>query len=275
VKRVFYAGIVLLGLVLSGNLLTYTLQFHVIFRPEKLDAALPFDFEDPYEEVWLHTPAKGRIHALWFHAPETCSPRGVVLYFHGNAGALDRWGDIFRQQFRDYGCDLFIMDYRRFGKSQGPVSEKAFYADALAAYDFLEARYRPEDMVIYGRSMGTGLASHVAAHRKAREVVLETPFASMPDLFYTYYPFLPRLFLFQFRLDNRHWLASVRDPITILAGNEDYVTPLRCANRLRPSLKAQDRFVVIEGAGHHDLADFPAFRKEMDRILGRPSVPLD
>lgn len=269
-KRLFHTALILVSLLLAGNLLTYALQFHVIFQPERLARDFRFDFGDPFEEVTLYTPYRGRIHGLWFRQPES---KGVVLYFHGNAGALDRWGNIYREQFRDYGYDLLITDYRKFGKSQGPVSEAAFQADALAAYDLLASQYPADAIILYGRSMGTGLASYVAAHRRAAHLVLETPFSSMPDLFYTYYPFLPRLFLFQFRLDNRRRLRDVPFPVTILAGDEDYVTPLRCARKLIPSLKEGDRFVTLAGGNHQNLRNFPAFHEAMRRIFGLPALP--
>lgn len=271
-KRFFYLSLILLSLLLAGNLLTFALQFHVIFQPDRLAPDFRFVFDDPFEEVVLYTPYRGRIHGLWFRQDNS---RGVVLYFHGNAGALDRWGKIYREQFRDYGYDLIIMDYRQFGKSQGPVSEAAFFGDALAFYDHLASHYSADAIILYGRSMGSGMAAYVAAHRRAAHLVLETPFSSMPDLFYTYYPFLPRLFLFQFRLDNTHWLQRVPFPVTVLAGDADYVTPLRCARKLEPSLKEGDRFVALPGGGHHNLRDLPEFWLEMDRVFGAASNGAD
>ncbi|MCO6486651.1 MAG: alpha/beta fold hydrolase [Saprospiraceae bacterium] len=266
-KKIFLAMAVVSGLWLLGNLLTYGLQFPIIFRPDRLDREFRFAWEYPFEEVWMRTPREGKIPALWFQPEGTTSPKGVVLYFHGNSGALDRWGHIYEQQFRARGFDVFIPDYRRFGKSRGPVSEEAFFTDALAAYDTLRVRYPSEKIILYGRSMGSGMASYVAAHRPAAHLVLETPFSSMPDLFYTYYPFLPRLFLFRFRLDNRLWVSRVPYPVTVLAGSKDRVVPLRCARRLTVSLKPDDRFVVIDGAGHNNLRNFPAFHKAMDDVF--------
>jgi len=255
-----------LGLLLLGNLFTYVLQDLFIFRPDKLTSGHEFHFEADYEELSLCGKAGGRLNALWFHLPKKQQCRGVVLYFHGNSGNLARWGNLYHFFFR-FGYDFFVCDYRGFGKSRGPRTEALLYDDARLMYEYLRRFYPPEKIIIFGRSIGSAMACRLASEMPARSLVLETPFASMRDLFYTYYPFLPRLFLFKYIFPNREYLPRVSYPVYIFQGTADFIVPERCAARLRPALKPADRFITIEMGRHNDLMIYDRYHRQMDEIL--------
>ncbi|NNF02550.1 MAG: alpha/beta fold hydrolase, partial [Bacteroidia bacterium] len=196
IKALIILLVVIVVLFIIGNLWTYPFQQYFIFRPEKLNAEYKFKFEYPFEEINLKTKGGGLINALLFRTQEQ-ERKGVVLYFHGNADNNQRWGTLY-PQYVYAGYDLFIMDYRGFGKSRGKVSQRLMYRDALSCYDYVSKLYKAEDIIIYGRSLGTTMACYVASKENARVLILETPFYSMKDLFYCYYPLLPRLFVFKF-----------------------------------------------------------------------------
>lgn len=263
-----YAVAFLVGLLLLGNLFTRILQDFFIFRPRKLGASYRFAFEVPFREVSLTGKRKGLINALWFKVPgPEVRSKGVLLYFHGNSGNLVRWGNLYRFFFR-FGYDFFISDYRGFGKSRGPRSEQLMYEDALEVYRYVSRFYPPEKIVIFGRSLGSAPACRLAAEQPVRMLILETPFASMRNLFYTYYPFLPRLFLFKYVFPNRRMLKKVSCPVFIFQGTDDIIVPMRCAARLKPVLKPTDRFYTIPMGRHNDLMIYDEYHRGMEEVLG-------
>ena len=111
------------------------------------------------------------------------------------------------------------------------------------------------------------MAGYLAAHAEAKLLILETPFSSMKDLFYAYYPCSPKVFLFRFSFPTHKYIARVSYPILILQGTDDWVVPLKCAEKLKPHLKKSDRFLVIKGGTHNDLAVFDSYQKEIDKWL--------
>ncbi len=249
-----------------GNLFTGPLQHWFIFRPKKLPQAHAFQFEAPFEELFLDAPHKGRLNALWFKADAPA--KGVVLYFHGNAGSLERWGHL-HHFFVRQGYDFLVYDYRGYGKSTGKRSQKIMYDDAMAFYRFARNHYAPDKIVLYGRSLGSVFASRVASEQAARMLVLETPFYSLTDLFYTYYPFLPRAFYLRYRFSNARSLRRVEMPVAIFQGTEDLIVPYRSAARLKRLLKTGDQFYTVPGASHNNLLFYDIYNRKMEEILNR------
>jgi predicted alpha/beta-fold hydrolase len=158
--KVFYITfIILMTLLFIGNLMTYPLQHFFVFRPIELAPDYEFKFKNSFEEVNLKTDDGGIINALHFKEP---GPKDVILYFHGNTGSLMRWAEL-NDKFRKLGYDLFIMDFQSFRKSTGPMSEKAFYNDAKQCYQHVVKQYDVNEIITYGRSMGSFPASYLAS----------------------------------------------------------------------------------------------------------------
>jgi hypothetical protein len=237
-----------------------------LFRPVKLPENHRFEFDAPFEELWFDTPDAQRLNALFFPtgAPEK---RGVVLYFHGNKDHLQRWG-AYHREFTARGYDFLIPDYRGYGKSSGAPDEQAFFDDATMVFKWLRERYAPEQIVLYGRSLGTGMATYLAARQVARSVVLETPFNHIRGLIsshlfekidITYEP------VCSFRNDEH--LAQTSMPVLIFHGTRDRVVPYGSAAALKRYLKPEDVFVTIEGGSHHNLGEFPQYQDYLNRWL--------
>ena len=265
----FSALIAVLVALALGNLFTLVLQEYFIFRPERLPQDYTFIFQKPYEELFIQSPHKGRLNALWFRQDQQPTTRGVILYFHGNAGSLRRWGHL-HYFFARLGYDFFTYDYRGYGKSRGPRTEAIMYEDARAVYDFIRPHYPPDKIVIFGRSLGSAFATWLAVHVEARLLVLETPFASMRRLFRAYFPILPPVFRYKFLFSNHRWLKKVSLPVYIFQGDEDLVVPFRVAAALIPSLKPGDRFFRIEGGSHNNLLYYDKYVAEIEKILEPP-----
>ncbi|MBK6903574.1 MAG: alpha/beta fold hydrolase [Saprospirales bacterium] len=261
-----YLLIALVVALALGNFFTMVIQDFFIFRPERLREDYSYVFEKPYEELFIQSPDKGRLNALWFRQDQRPKTRGVILYCHGNRGSLRRWGHL-HYFFARLGYDFFTYDYRGFGKSRGRRTESILYEDARAVYDFVRAHYPPEQIVIFGRSMGSAFASWLAGRVEARLLILETPFASMRRVFRAYFPFMPPVFRYKYLFPNHRWLRSVSIPVYIFQGDEDLVVPFRVAAALKPVLKPGDRFFRIEGGSHNDLLYYDKYLVEMEKIL--------
>ena len=206
------------------------------------------------QEITL-TTADGETLIAWYRAPAEGRP--LILYFHGNGGALRYRVDRFRELTAP-GDGLVALSYRGYGGSTGRPSEQGLIDDARAAYDFAIKRYPADRIVLWGESLGSGVAVALAAERKVARIVLEAPFLSAVDVAAGVYPYLPVRWLMkdQFRSDLR--VAKVTAPVLILHGDRDAVVPIASGQLLYKLITAPKRFVRVAGAGHEDLGHFGA-----------------
>ena len=245
--------------------LSVYLQKKALFRPVRLEADYCFRFSEPFEEHYFATPDGERLNGLFFPAPGAYR-RGVVLYFHGNRDNLQRWGAMHRD-FTDLGYDFFAPDYRGYGKSTGEPEEKTLYADARLIYKWLRKKYAPGEIVLYGRSLGTGMACYLAAQVPARMLVLETPFDNIRGLLTSHLrknalPFEPA-----FEFPNHAFLGKTTMPVLIFHGTRDRLVPYSSAASLQVCLKPGDEFVTIEGGSHNNLPSFQKYRERLQHWL--------
>lgn len=243
----------------------YLLQERFIFVRFRLGQRYRFSFPYPYEERWLDAPDGARTHALHFPVEK---PRGVVIYFHGNTGSLRRWGKL-APRFTRRGYAVLMPDPRGYGKSRGRLSEKALQADALAWYDHLRESWAEEDIVVYGRSLGSGLATPVAAARSPRMLLLETPFANLYDVARYYLAILPYRLLLRYTFRNDLAIRRVRCPVRIFHGKRDTVVPYHSALKLYSLVPSNvDREMLTFPKGHHsDLSRFVRFNRTLTLLL--------
>jgi fermentation-respiration switch protein FrsA (DUF1100 family) len=149
--------------------------------------------------------------------------------------------------------DTFLLDYRGYGKSEGSPDEAGTYADARAAHGWLVARgVSPERLVLFGESLGSGVATQLATEVKARALVLESPFTSVPDMARAVYPFLPLWPLVRTRYDTVSKVGKLRMPLLVLHGERDEVVPFAQGRRVFEAAPGPKRFFAIPGAGHND-----------------------
>jgi uncharacterized protein len=242
-------AVVYLGIVA----LMYFAQRSLMYFPETLRTAPTQAGLPQAEEVVLDT-ADGERVIVWHIAPRGDQP--VVLYFHGNGGALRYRVDRYRALTED-GTGLVLLSYRGYGGSSGRPSESGLIEDARAAYAFATQRYPMARLVLWGESLGTGVAVAIAAEKAGEKnvarVVLEAPFASAVSVAASVYPFVPVRFLMkdQFRSDLR--IRNVTVPVLIVHGDRDTVIPIESGERLYSLIEGPKRFLRIPGAGHEDL----------------------
>ncbi|MEM9324521.1 MAG: alpha/beta fold hydrolase [Bacteroidota bacterium] len=261
IKTVIVIGLVVYLLL---ALAVYVFQERFIFLGEPISQDHVYSFRAPFEEQRFEMPDGGEINSLYFEAED---PKGVVFYHHGNGGELPRWGEV-SYFFLNQGYDFFIYDYRGYGKSTGKRSEKALLDDAQILYERLTTRWSEEQIVVYGRSLGSGPASYVAGRNHPVMLILETPFFSLQEMAARYFPFLPSGQLVRYRFPNSAYLSEARTEIHIFHGTEDQVVPYESGHRLFEALsKETAHFYTVEGANHGNLLDFVTYRAGITRIL--------
>jgi fermentation-respiration switch protein FrsA (DUF1100 family) len=206
------------------------------------------------EEVTIET-ADGEKLVAWYVPAAEGKP--VVVYFHGNGGALVDRLNRFRGLIAN-GNGLLALSYRGYGGSSGSPSEEGLLADAAAAYAFAAARYPASRIAVFGESLGTGVAIWLAATSPVARVLLQAPYTSIADIAATAYPFLPVWLLLKdtYRSDER--VGRVTAPVLILHGERDGVVPIRYGERLYALIRAPKKFVRFPEGGHVDLDQYGA-----------------
>ena len=236
--------------------LLYTLQRRLIFHPGSLTTYYQFRTEAGAKEIMLTTVDGERINGLFFRNDHP----DVILYFHGNAGDLSGWQYV-SDDFTSLGFNFMIIDYRGYGKSSGKISEKGLYHDGEAAFDFLiKNGFSPGNIIVYGRSMGSGVAVHVAANRKCKGLILESPFSSLSRLGNEKLPlFFPSVYI-RFRFDNLLKINRVECPIILLHGTHDELIPDSHSRRLFAKIKGKKKMIIVDRGSHNDLHTFEQYK---------------
>jgi len=236
-------------------------QESLLFRPEVLATSTVLAQEADVHEREVAVPG-ARLSLLELRLP---SPKGVVLFLHGNGGSLRTWF-VNVDFYRRANFDLVMPDYRGYGKSSGRVeSEGQLHADVAAVWKDVAERYRGKRVVVYGRSLGTGLAAALAAEIGPDLTILVSPYSSMRDLARLHYPWVPG-FVLRYPLRTDLSIARIRSPILLVHGERDELVPISHSERLH-TLAPRATLVAIAGAGHNDLQGFPAYREAVSRAL--------
>ncbi len=240
---VFYAGLVGLLYLMQRSLM----YFPYTARIEPAAVGFP-----QAEELTLDTPDKERI-VVWHVAPQ--SERPVLLYFHGNGGSLAGRAQKYAALTRD-GLGLVALSYRGYGGSTGTPTEAGLMTDALTAYRFAAEKHGAGRIVLWGESLGTGVAVALAENNPVFKIVLEAPFTSTADIAASIYPIVPVRLLMkdQFRSDEK--IGNVKAPVLVLHGERDTIVPIRFGERLFERITAPKRFIRFPEGQHEWLEKF-------------------
>jgi uncharacterized protein len=243
----------------------FYLQERFLFHPEKLSNAYVYHFDVPFEEVNIPINNTDTVNMIKFF-PTDSVRKGVVVYFHGNRQNVERYAK-FAGSFTRHGYEVWMGDYPGFGKTTGERTEKKMYEQALQVQKMAAAKYGKDSIILYGKSLGTGIAAYVASQSNNKRLILETPYYSIPSLFSCYAPIYPNSKMSTYKIPSNEYLADVNYPISIFHGTEDGVIPYRNAARLKKILKPADEFITIEKGTHHNLATFDLYKKKLDSLL--------
>lgn len=246
--------------------LFYGYQQYFFFRPNFLGAQHKFNFVEgvKFNESKLSFDKETIIDVVQFQPKDTA--KGVVLFFHGNRANIEHYSS-YAPYFTNKGYECWMPDYPGYGRSTGELNIDVLEKLSVQLYKMARAKYKPGQIIIYGKSLGTGIASYLASQRDCRDLILETPYYSLASVAANYLFFMPVHRLIKYNLDTYKYLDDVTAPITILHGDKDELIPLTNSASLVTHMKPADAFYVIKNGRHNNLAGFELYRKVIDSVL--------
>jgi pimeloyl-ACP methyl ester carboxylesterase len=253
----------ILGLYLVIGVVLTLFQKKFIFHPEPLEADYVFKYDIPFEEISIRINEKQTLSAMLFKADK---PKGIVIYFHGNARNISKYGNKARLML-ERGYSVLMMDYPTYGKTTGELTETAIYDNALHMYEVARKFYPRDSIIIYGRSLGTAVAAQLAAVRDCKRLVLEAPYFNMTEMAMRLVPLYPYAYMLDFKFPTNEYLLKVTAPVVIIHGTDDKTIPIGSGQKLEKLFKTGDQFITIPGADHNNLEKFPDYLKALDVAL--------
>jgi fermentation-respiration switch protein FrsA (DUF1100 family) len=256
-KRAFVSNLISIVAMAAGVyvlvvLLVYAGQSRLLYFPNIPSRTLgpgPDSIGLAYQPVELLTDDGVRLDA-WFVPARV--PRGVVLFFHGNAGNISHRLDSLKI-FHDLSLSTLIFDYRGYGRSQGKASEEGTYRDAEAAWRYLtvERRIPASRIILFGRSLGAAIAARLASRQQPAALIIESGFVSVPELAGRLYPWLPVRWLARFKYATSTHLKHLSVPVLIIHSRDDEIIPFDQGRSLFESAHEPKHFMELRG-GHND-----------------------
>ncbi len=235
-------------------------QERILFLPDKLPADYVFG---QGEEVNIEVEKGILLNCLWLKEPKA---RGVILYLHGNRGSNRRCLHQ-AETMKGNGYDIFMPDYRGYGKSGGEiVSESQLQGDMQQVYDFLKKHYAEKEIVVLGYSLGSGFASYLAANNHPQQLILLAPYSSMLDLKDDRFPLIPD-FLLKYPLNSKEYLRKATLPVTLIHGTSDEVIPFECSEKLKAIRPGTIHLVTAREESHRSVIFSQVFRETVSQLL--------
>jgi len=229
----------------------------LIFFPNKSNGSTTPDvYGIEYDDVTFRTEDELNLNG-WFIPGKPPSPDTdlhTLLWFHGNAGNINRRLDNIKMLHDRVPVNVFIIDYRQFGKSEGKISEQGTYLDARAALSYLHSRkdIKNEKIIFFGRSLGSAVAVELAVKKKCCALILETPFTSIKEMGKKLYPFLPFTIFLRTKYDSLSKIRDIKVPTLIMHGDKDELVPIEQGKMLYEKANEPKEFYTIPGAMHND-----------------------
>jgi pimeloyl-ACP methyl ester carboxylesterase len=257
--------LLLIVIYLLAGLFLYQYQSSVILRGTKLPRNYTFHFDYPFKEFNLPLNDTDRLNMVLFEAD---SAKGVVVYFHGNTSNLVHFAR-YVPVFLQHRYDVLMMDYPGYGKSTGPNTEHDLYNDALVTYQLARSYFPADSIILYGKSLGTAMASHIASLHPCRMLILECPLYNFDMLARRYFRIYPVSMLLRYHFPVYRFMQHTFCPVVIFHGKKDRVIPYRQAEKLKPYLKKGDEFITLQHGDHNDLYYQPLYQQVMDSLLSK------
>ena len=248
----FALGTFVLGYFLIGVFL-YIFQYEILYHPTP-------NIKTKYSGLLLERDdAKVYVHVL------NPGHQNAILYFGGNAESMAKSSDYIAQQFPQFTC--YLMDYRGYGSSTGRPNEKAIMSDALTLYDTIKSKHHR--ISIGGRSLGTGVATYVAAHRKVSKLALITPYDSIVAIAQERYPIYPASLILKDSYESVSYVKDIKAKTFIVMAENDKVVSKKHTLKLIEAFKKEQLFIkVIKDRGHNDISDDDIYYKIMQDFIG-------
>ncbi|HIF51216.1 MAG TPA: alpha/beta hydrolase [Thiotrichaceae bacterium] len=248
------------------SLFIYFYQSKLIYFPSNEIATAPKEISHDYEELTLNTRDDINLNARWYKNPNA---RATLLFFHGNAGNISHRPNSIDIFYR-LGLSILIIDYRGYGKSSGSPSESGTYLDAETAWTYLtiEKNIAPDNIIIFGRSLGAAIAIWLAEKHSSAALIVESSFTSIADMGKHYYPFLPTELLTRIKYPSENRISKITMPLLVIHSVDDDLIPYQHGQKLFKAAKEPKTFLSING-GHNDgfIISGKKYIEGMDRFI--------
>jgi pimeloyl-ACP methyl ester carboxylesterase len=256
---------ILIIFYIAGGVGLYFLQDYILFRPVSLTKTHRYDFPEKHKDINIPVNENSNLNIVQFLSTGTIT-KGVVLYFHGNKKNIG-WYAKYPPFFTRHGYEVWLIDYPGYGKSTGKLTEENLYRWADILYRYALSKFKADSIIIYGKSMGTGIAAQLASKQNCKRLILETPYYNFPSVVRHYLPFYPVDRMIHYHFPTYLFLQQVKAPVTIFQGTNDMLVTFGNAKRLVPLLKPGDEFVSIKGGSHNDLYKYKETITKLDSLL--------
>ncbi|MBN2667669.1 MAG: alpha/beta fold hydrolase [Bacteroidales bacterium] len=237
-------------------------QIKIIFEPIKLDSDYDFELPDLTKEIYINVESNVALNGFLFEKQENVN---LMVYFQGNSKNLQNFLDN-HHMVLNWGYTVLVTDYRSFGKSTGTLTgHTQMYSDADKVYDYaIKLGYKPQNIILYGYSMGTSLAGYLASYRKAKSVILESPYSSISEISWVGNK-APN-----FELNTVERAKRIDIPTLLVHGNKDDVISPDHSQRIYNNLKtSRKKRIIIDGGGHGDLKKRPEYKKIINNFIDK------
>ena len=266
-KKVLPGTILVIALILLGvNVFVYLQQPRMVFFPLKEIEQTPDQWGLRYEQVTLKSTHGNRISG-WYIPAEHADR--ALLFFHGNGGNISHRRESI-EIFHHLGLNVLIIDYQGYGKSEGTPGEQAMYDDGRAAFDYLvnERKFKKENIVVFGRSLGGAVAARITAEKQPGAAILESTFASVPDVASYYFPVMSKIIISRYRFNSMAQVRKIHCPLLVLHSKQDDVIPYMSGVKLYNA--ANNPRTFVEMAGDHNsgfMQSQPAYEEVLASFL--------
>ncbi|CAN5913035.1 alpha/beta fold hydrolase [soil metagenome] len=262
-KGIFTILKIITALYLLVCVLLFFFQENAIFFPEKLEKDYKFSFGQRFEEINIKTKDGNLLNGLLFKADIS---KGLIFYLHGNAGSLNSWGNV-ASTYTALNYDVFILDYRGFGKSEGSINgQDQVYEDIQIVYDNLKTKYAEENIIVLGYSIGTGPAAMLASVNHPSLLILQAPYYSLTDMMRHTYPGIPT-FLLKYKFETGEYLKDCKMPVVIFHGDKDEVIYYGSSLKLKEHFKKGDTLITLNGQVHNGITENASYKAAIAKIL--------
>lgn len=272
ILKTILIGAVVLYALAAGAM--YVAQRRFMYFPDAVRTSPASVGLSNVSEITIPTPDGEKLVA-WYGKARPGQP--TLLYLHGNGGSLALRSETMRK-YLDHGRGMLMLAYRGFSGSTGSPSEAANVADAKLAYDRLTSiGVKPGDIILYGESLGSGVAIQVATKKPVEGLILDAPYTSILELASAQFPWLPVSLLLKDRYESIAYIRDVHVPIFILHGDADEIVPVEMGRRLFAAANEPKEIKIIPGGGHviHDGPSFEYVNRWIDRLRAGKLHPKD
>ena len=253
-------------IVLIVNIWMYFQQPAMTFYPYRQLSQTPGDWGLAYEDVFLTTPDGTRLHG-WY-LPHEGSQR-ALLFMHGNGGNISHRGDSLAI-FHRLGFNIFIFDYRGYGRSEGVPGEQGLYEDAATTWQYLveQRGFASEDIVLFGRSLGATVAAKLAAEVRPAGLIMESSFTSARDIARAVLPLLSRMIVMRYHFDTVTYVGQVTCPVLVAHSPDDDIIPFRLGQGVYAAANPPKTFLTMQGDHNSGfLQSQPGYEQALHEFL--------